>query len=468
MRIVIGAPHGRSGKTLVTMGLILALQQKKGLSVQPFKKGPDFIDPSWLGYMAGRPCRNLDLYFLPPEQLRSVFIEASRDADIAVVEGAMGLYDGLDLEGSDSTAAIARTIASPVVLVIDATRMTRSAAAIVQGFQGFEPDLNIAGVILNKVARPRHEDILRNSIESYTGIPVIGAIPKQKDLHIADRHLGLIPAVEMGQIEEIMLCLGETVAENTDLDAVLSIAGQAAPLQPSSFKPDLNMQSYVRIAVVKDRVFSFYYPENLEALQRHGAELIMVNSLEDTELPDVDALYIGGGFPEVYAQGLQDNVSLRQSIRRAAAMGLPVYAECGGLMYLARRLFTDGKSYEMVGVLPCDTKMNSRPKGHGYSLMQVVQPNYLFAAGTLLRGHEFHHSHIVNPASQLMKCFLEVKRGYGLDGHMDGIVYQNVIASYNHLYAPGYPEWAANFVARAAAFKQDINYGPGESALMSC
>jgi cobyrinic acid a,c-diamide synthase len=448
MKLVIGAPHGRSGKTTVTLGLILALRQK-GWHVQPFKKGPDFIDPSWLSLVAGRDCRNLDLYFMEHEKLRHHFAISCGDADIAVVEGAMGLYDGLDFEGTDSTAAVARAIKAPIILVVDATRMTRSAAALVKGFQNFEEGTEIAAVILNKVARPRHEEMLRRSIEDYTGIPVVGAIPKQKNLVIADRHLGLVPAVEMERTYEVMDFLQRSIADSTDLESVLSIARSAESL-PVIENHSEQHPHLVRIGVIRDKVFSFYYPENLEALSRAGAELVYIDSLRDETLPDIDGLYIGGGFPEVFGAELEQNVGLKAAIRKAAATGMPIYAECGGVMYLSRRLHYEGRSFEMCGVLPCDTKMSVKPKGHGYSAMNTIAPNYLFPVGALVRGHEFHHSQIINYNAQEIQSIYQVERGYGLNGKIDGIIQGNVIASYTHIYAGAHPEWAVNFTAKAA------------------
>jgi cobyrinic acid a,c-diamide synthase len=321
MRVAIGAPHGRSGKTTITLGLIAALR-RSGLAVQPFKKGPDFIDPGWLGLAAGRSCRNLDLYFLNRERLAEQFVRGCHGADIAVIEGAMGLYDGLDLEGSDSTAAVARAVKAPIILVIDTTRMTRSAAALVKGFQNFEPDTEIAGVILNKVARARHENILRGSIESYTGIPVVGALPKQKKPFIAERHLGLVTVEEWNQVNELLDELGQQTEKYVDLQAVLKIAAAARPL-PAVASVRKAASPRVRIGVIKDNVFSFYYPDNLEALEDEGAELVYINSLSDKFLPDIQGLYIGGGFPEVFAHKLEENISLRSSIRSEIGNGLP-------------------------------------------------------------------------------------------------------------------------------------------------
>ncbi|MBP1762594.1 MAG: hydrogenobyrinic acid a,c-diamide synthase/cobyrinate a,c-diamide synthase [Firmicutes bacterium] len=450
MRVAIGAPHGRSGKTTITLGLIAALR-RSGLAVQPFKKGPDFIDPGWLGLAAGRSCRNLDLYFLNKQRLAEQFVRGCHGADIAVIEGAMGLYDGLDLEGSDSTAAVARAVKAPIILVIDTTRMTRSAAALVKGFQNFEPDTEIAGVILNKVARARHENILRGSIESYTGIPVVGAIPKQKKPFIAERHLGLVTVEEWNQVNELLDELGQQTEKYVDLQAVLKIAATARPL-PAVASVRKTASPRVRIGVIKDSVFSFYYPDNLEALEDEGAELVYINSLSDKFLPDIQGLYIGGGFPEVFAQKLEENISLRASIRSEIENGLPVYAECGGLMYLCRNLIYNGQNYEMCGVLPCDTRMSSVPRGHGYTKMMTHDSNYLFAQGSEIRGHEFHHSQICNVDENEINFIFKVERGYGLDGQRDGIAVNNVIASYNHLYAPSHPEWAANFMIQARQY----------------
>ncbi|CFY09128.1 Cobyrinic acid a,c-diamide synthase CbiA [Syntrophomonas zehnderi OL-4] len=447
MRLAIGAPHGRSGKTTITLGLIVALK-RMGLKVQPFKKGPDFIDPAWLSLAAGRSCRSLDLYFLDKEQLVEQYVTGSQGADISIIEGAMGLFDGLDLEGSDSTAAVARAVKAPIILVIDTTRMTRSAAAIVKGFQHFEPETEIAGVILNKVARPRHEDMLRNSIEYYTGIPVVGAVPKQKTPLIAERHLGLVTVQEWSKANELLENISIQMEQHVNLKAILEIAQTAQLLPEYNIERNQTVTS-TRIGVIRDQVFSFYYPENLEALEQAGADLVYINSLEDGQLPDIQGLYIGGGFPEIFGHELEQNETLRTSIRNEVEKGLPVYAECGGLMYLSRRLHYGGESFQMCGVLPCDTTMEAYPKGHGYTRMLTTNPNYLFKTGTVIRGHEFHHSQICNFNPQEIMCIFKMNRGHGIDSNADGIIVRNVIASYNHLYAPSHPEWAINFVAKA-------------------
>lgn len=473
VRLVIAAPHGRSGKTTITLGLIAALLEQ-GLVIQPFKKGPDYIDPSWLSRAAGRPCRNLDLYFLPPDQLVAHFLACCRGADLALIEGAMGLFDGLDLEGTNSTAHLASTLEAPVVLVVDGTRMTRSAAALVQGFQHFEPRVRLAGVILNRVARPRHEDMLRRSIEHYTGLPVLGALPKQPDLAIPDRHLGLVPAGENDKLEVVLARAGTTVAQQVDLQALLAIAAQAPPLpgpipglagasalsSRSPFPapgretaPDSQTKLFYprpRLGVFQDRAFTFYYPENLEALSLAGAELVPIDSLADADLPPVDGLYIGGGFPEIFAGQIEANRSLRQAVRQAVAQGMPVYAECGGLMYLGRRLHCQGQWYAMSGALPYDVAMSPHPQGHGYTAMLVEGLSPFLARGTLVRGHEFHHSQVVNLEAGAVRFLYRVQRGLGLDGQVDGILYRQALAAYNHIYAPAHPEWATNFLALAS------------------
>ena len=459
-RLVIAAPQGRSGKTTVAVGLCAVLAAR-GLIVQPFKKGPDYIDPSWLTEAARRSCRNLDPYLMGKDVVVAAFARGSRDADIAIIEGAMGLYDGFDLEGTDSTAALARWLDAPILLVVNAARVTRSIAALVQGNQRFEPGTRIAGVILNNVARERHQRMLTQAIEKYCDLPVVGVLPRDDSLTIPDRHLGLIPRVENETHVPAIAAARDAVLAHFDLERILEIAGEQGGRGAGERRragdqlPISNLESPIsKIGVIRDRAFSFYYPENLEALQGAGAELIFVDSLRDAHLPTIDALYIGGGFPEVFLRELQANVSLRAEIRAAIEKGLPVYAECGGLMYLARSITWGDQRGEMVGALPCDVVMTGKPQGHGYVELEVVGENPLFARGAKLRGHEFHNSRIdltgfANVSG--LGIAYGVTRGRGLDGQRDGIVYKNVLASYAHLHALATPEWASAFVARAKA-----------------
>lgn len=466
-RLVIAAPQGRSGKTTISVGLMAALTAK-GMAVQAFKKGPDYIDPSWLSMVTGRQCRNLDSFMMGREALRRSFVRHACNADIGIVEGAMGIFDGVDLEGSGSTGEVAKAIQAPVILVVDTTRMTRSVAAMVNGFQHFDPDVKIAGVILNKVARPRHENMLRSAVEHYCGIPVLGAMPKGNDFKIPDRHLGLIPAAENQSLHQAVAAVGEAAARHLDLEKILEVAksgcslainGEAPPSQIcSSDQGALPADSHGPvIGVFNDSSFTFYYPENLESLVEAGARLVTVDSINQTELPEVDALYIGGGFPEVFASGIERNQSLREAVREGIEKGLPVYAECGGLMYLGRSLAWQDRVYRMCGALPFDVVMSEKPQGHGYVVLEVTEDNPFFSAGEVLKGHEFHHSRVVNLDRQRVGAAYRIKRGYGIDGEIDGLTYKNVLAGYTHLHAVSQPGWAQRLVEMATEYKETKN-----------
>ncbi|MFZ7103281.1 MAG: cobyrinate a,c-diamide synthase [Peptococcaceae bacterium] len=452
-RIVVGACQGRSGKTTFTLGLLQALK-KRGLKVQPFKKGPDYIDPSWLTYAAGVECRNLDAFMMDRSALLDTFIANSLDKSISVVEGAMGLFDGLDVEGSGSTAEIAFMIKAPVILVVNCQRMTRSVAALVNGVVNFDPRIKIAGVILNNVARTRHKDILTASIEKYCQVPVVGIIPKSKDILIPDRHLGLVPANEQEELLNAVDHLSRLIAENVNIDKLLEIAGNAGLLEEYTGNngwPSTGQK--VTVGVLKDKVFSFYYPENIEALEKKGAEVVFIDSLQDHSLPVIDCLYIGGGFPEMFAAQLEENAKLRKAIKNAAEDGLPIYAECGGLMYLSRKICWDENCKEMVGILPFDIRMEKKPQGHGYTIHKVLAGNPFLPAGLEIRGHEFHNSKAVNFTDGCPRFALEVIRGKGITGKADGIIYKNVFAAYNHLHAASVPEWAEGIIKAAVAYK---------------
>ena len=462
-RLLIAAPQGRSGKTTITVGVLAALTAR-GLKVQPFKKGPDFIDPSWLTRVAGRTCRNLDSYLMNKETIRSSFAAHSQGADISIIEGAMGLYDGVDIEGSGSAAEIAKTVQAPVILVLNCTRMTRSAAAMVMGYKMFDPDVNLAGVILNNVARSRHINILTASIEKYCGVPVLGAMPKGTQYTIPDRHLGLVPAGENESLHQATARLAAAAEEHLNLDAILETAGTAPALEVSSPVPaaipaikrahECTAKSdRPLIGIIMDRAFSFYYPENLEALADAGAELVAVDAINDRQLPDIDALFIGGGFPEIMADKLQENAPLRGQIKNAVERGLPVYAECGGLMYLGRSIAWNNQVYQMVGALPFDVELTKKPQGHGYMEVEVCCANPYFPLGTKIVGHEFHHSKVVNLDKEKVSFVYNVKRGWGIDGCQDGLVYKNVLASYNHLHALAVPAWAESLVKQAQNYK---------------
>lgn len=462
-RLLISSPQGHSGKTIVTVGLCDVFK-RRGLSIQPFKKGPDYIDPSWLTVAAGRSCRNLDLFLIPEDRLLPSFQQSCKGVNLAIVEGAMGLYDGLDSHGT--TAEIARLLNIPILLVINTTRMTSSIAAMVTGYQHFQKDIPIAGVILNYVSGTRHESKLRNAVDQYCGIPVVGSIPKDQDLRIIERHLGLIPSSESGEAESLVERIGRKLELQLDLDNIFKIARSFktnfkttsddptafpnSPFEKIRDEVKVRRAKTVRIGILRDRAFNFYYPENFEALVNEGAELLFIDSFKD-RLPKVDGLYIGGGFPEFFLKELEGNRSLRHDIAEAVQEGLPVYAECAGVMYLCRSISWQNRSYEMVGIIPAEAQLSEKPEGHGYVVAEVMIENPIFPVGLTIRGHEFHHSSLVNLNG--LQFAYRILRGQGMTGKRDGIVYKNLFASYIHLHALGTPEWAKGFVSLASKEK---------------
>ena len=454
-RVMIAAPHGRSGKTVLTLGLLRALR-RQGCAVQPFKKGADFIDPGWHTVAAGRTSRNLDRYFMEPDQIRAVVREASAGADACVIEAAMGLYDGLDAEGSTSSAEIAKITATPVILVLDVTRMTRTAGALVLGCCAFDPDVRIAGVILNRVRGARQRGLITEVIERTCGIPVVGAVPADARLDVPDRHLGLVTSGETDGRERLLDGIADVVEEWVDLDAVRAGAAGAGELpgaEAAAVAAPEAPGARATIAVVRDEVFPFYYPENLAALERAGARLAFVRSLEDDALPpDADGLYVGGGFPEVFAAQLQANESLRRSVREHAARGLPVYAECGGLMFLGRRLVYHGQGYDMAGVLGLDTVVQDRQTAHGYARAVVREDAGWLEPGAVLVGHEHHHSQATD-LDPVLRFAYAVERGRGIVPGFDGACTGNVVAGYLHVNALASPAWAPSFVRAAERYR---------------
>jgi len=455
-RLLISAAHKSSGKTTLTIGLCAALAQQ-GHVLQPFKKGPDYIDPLWLSLASGRPCHNLDFFLMENAEIEAVFRQRSQGADLAVIEGNKGLYDGLDLDGSNSNAALATLLATPVVLVIDARGMTRGVAPLILGYQAFDPNIRIAGVILNQLGGSRHERKLRTVIEHYTDVPVIGAVQHNDVLVIDERHLGLVPSNEASEALQKINTIAASVSEQVDLARLLEISASAPTIKvraettTSRILPSTpEGSSPVRVGIARDAAFAFYYPADLESLEHHGATLVPFDTLRDPHLPDVDALFIGGGFPETHMQTLETNVSLRNEIRQAIESGLPVYAECGGLMYLSRTLTWQGHTCQMVGALPADTVMHERPQGRGYVKMrETAQAPWPYPPRTRedveIRAHEFHYSSLVNVANDLAYAY-DMVRGTGVDGRHDGIVYRNVLACYTHMRDVGNNHWTYRFV----------------------
>ncbi|MEW6585304.1 MAG: cobyrinate a,c-diamide synthase, partial [Nitrospirota bacterium] len=376
-------------------------------------------------------------------------------ADIAVIEGNRGLYDGLDLEGSVSTAEVAKLLHAPVILIIDCTKVTRTVAALVLGCQKFDPAVPIKGVVLNRLAGRRHETVSRRSIEQYCDLPVLGAIPKLMNINFPGRHLGLVPPQEHPVADDSIEKAASVVEEHIDLNRLWQIASQAPPLAAKDEPECESGEKEVRIGVIRDSAFQFYYPENIEALERAGAHIIEFSALTDDLPPSLDALYIGGGFPETHAEALAANSSLRRSIKDAAEKGLPIYAECGGLIYLARTLVWEGKKYEMAGVLPAVIGVSKKPQGHGYAVAEVEEPNPFFRPGRILHGHEFHYSHVIEMIkNDGLSLAFRMKKGQGIVDKKDGLCYKNVLATYTHIHALGTVEWVDGMIRSAKAFKR--------------
>lgn len=527
-RICISALSGGGGKTLLSLGLARAFS-RQGLAVQPFKKGPDYIDAAWLSLAAGRQASNLDPYFLPPARLRALFrhVMERSGARLALLEGNRGLFDGMDVRGSCATAELARTLDCPVLLSLDCTKMTRTAAALVAGVRNFEPGLHLAGVVLNQVASARHEGILREAITTYTDVPVLGAIPRLRENPLPERHMGLASLCgdELSpQAQEILEKLADVVRDHVDMDRVLALAddlpalpeepdfwdeaawagegavapsgagrsaachagmasaagaGEAreavmaagtlsgralqttAPEKPQADSPE----PAPRIGYVRDRALWFYYEENLEALRRAGAELVRLSLLDDAPWPELDGLYLGGGFPEDWARELASSPHLAR-LATLAGEGLPIYAECGGFMVLASALERDGQRWPMSGIFPVETRFCPKPQGLGYVRADVVLPNPYFPRGSVLRGHEFHYSLCHEPAavSGRLEHALRLRKGTGMGrdaaGHgRDGLVSGRVWAAYCHIFAPAVPGWAPRFVDLARCYRRERTGG---------
>jgi len=456
-RLVIAALRGGAGKTMLSLGMAAAWR-KRGRKVAVFKKGPDYIDAAWLSLAAERPCRNLDMFLMERKEVQRSFWQNAEPAGISLVEGNRGLYDGFDSEGSQSTAELAKLLKAPVILVVDGDKVTRTASALVLGCQKLDPEVEIKGVILNRIARSRHEEILRISIEQTCKLPILGAVPRMENVPFPERHLGLIPPQEHAWVEKALVQAAEVAERYLDLDQLGKIAGEAS-LRTFSLeegrRPDPKSRPISGdpiIGVVKDSAFQFYYPENLQALVDRGAKVKGVSAVQEKELPLVDALYIGGGFPETHAPALAENAGFRNSLREAVENGLPVYAECGGLMYLGESLSIGERHYPMVGALPLACAMEKRPQGHGYTLLEVERENPFFPVGRILRGHEFHYSRVLWLKEGAAQLVYRVKRGAGIDGKRDGLCRKNVLATYSHLHALGAKEWVDAFVERARLY----------------
>lgn len=452
---MLAGTGGDSGKTLVAIGLAAAWR-RHDFPVIPFKKGPDYIDPAWLSLASGTQARNLDTWMMGPEAVLNSFIRnASRDG-LNLVEANRGLHDGEDSAGTHSSAELSKLLGIPVILIIPAVKVTRTVAAIALGMQMLDRDVPIAGVILNRVGTARQETVIRSAIEKDLDLPVLGAIRRIKGELLSSRHLGLVTPEEHSQNRKVIGSAADIVASSIDLQKMRSIAESAPPLQrqQSALSEKPLTGEGLRIGYFQSPAFTFYYPENLEVIVQYGAEKVPVDPLNDDALPDLDALYIGGGFPETHAASLSSNESFRASVALAAQRGLPIWAECGGLIFLCRSIHWQGNRYPMAGVFPADIKVDPKPAGHGYEEVLVDQPNPFLPTGTILRGHEFHYSKLVDADSGNTDTIFHVNRGTGLGRERDGLIYNNVVASYLHLHALGAKQWFPGLLGAAANFAQ--------------
>ncbi len=462
-RVVIAAPMSGSGKTTVVTGLLAAMRAR-GIKAQSYKIGPDYIDPGYHALASGRPAHNLDTWLVSKERLADIFMSTMADADIAVIEGVMGLYDG-GKNGVSSTAEIAKLLKAPVLLVVNAKSMGESAAALTLGFRQYDPEIDLAGVILNRLGSDTHRMMIEEALGKL-GIPVFGAIKRNDKMAMPERHLGLVPVEENARERETVEEIGRAIGESVDVERIAALGRSAVPLEE---RPDPGEAAQVRarIAVARDEAFSFYYPESLAVLRQKGAEIIFFSPLHDAKLPEADGLILGGGFPEMFAGELYGNESMRGSIRAAAESGMPVYAECGGFMYLMRRMTDfDGNSFPMLGVIPGEVVMNRKLQTVGYVSAEMCRDTVLGPKGTVLRGHEFHFSSECepDPEEDYPRAFTFRKTRNPVP-YPAGYAKGNILGSYLHLHFAGSEDAAAAFVlaCRNYAKKEESSWGKSSS-----
>lgn len=444
-RVMVAGEESGCGKSTVAIGLMGALAAT-GLTVQGFKTGPDYIDPSYYGAVTGRPGRNLDLWMLSQAAVLELFIHHGAPADVAVIEGVMGLFDGAYPDDTGSTAHLAKVLQTPVLLVLDAWRSSSSLGAKALGFRIFDPAVRLDGVILNGIAGEAHERAVRQAVER-AGLPVVGAIPFLPEIRLPERHLGLVPFQEGKGAEDRCRQITEHVRDHLDLPQILGIARQASPLPDSApilFASPPRRPEF-RLAVARDEAFTFYYEDNLDLLRRWGFRVVEFSPLHDTALPSADLLYLGGGFPEIFAEPLSRNVAMREAVRRFEREGGLVYGECGGFMYLGETLTTsEGRSFPMAGLLPIQTAMTERLQALKYKEVEVLRPGFFFRAGDRLKGHEFHYSHLTAEAG------LRALRSVDSVGRVEeeGVVKNGVFASYTHLHLASNPSLLQDLPSR--------------------
>jgi cobyrinic acid a,c-diamide synthase len=457
-KLLIAGTHSGAGKTTITMGLIAALH-RRGMSVQPFKAGPDYIDPTYHTLAAGRTCRNLDTWMVPLDRTLALFHKATQAAEIAIIEGVMGVFDGFSYEDeAGSTAQIAKLVGAPILLVLDVGKMARSAAALAVGYTHFDPQLNVAGFIVNRCGSVSHYEGVKLAIEAHTGRPVLGWLPKQAELHIPERHLGLVPTDERGELTGFVAQAADLVETYFDLERILELAetgpATAAPSVPLAVTPPADPAVSAVIAVARDAAFSFFYEDNLDLLRENGAEIAFFSPLTDTALPPgTCGIYLGGGFPEVYAAQLAANTPLTEMLRQAHTRQMPIYAECGGFMYLTEAIIDlEGQRHPMVGLVPGLTRMQPRLMSLGYRVIEALNDNFLLPQGACTRGHEFHWSLWENPP-ELPVWRLHPRRESD-PSRLEGYYRDNLIASYVHLHFAYDLQLAQNFASACRAWQK--------------
>ena len=460
-RLVIAGTGSGAGKTTVTIGLMAALQ-RRGLQVQGFKCGPDYIDPSYHTAVTGRQSRNLDTWMMPHDTMKEIFLRGSIESDISIIEGVMGMFDGKDpLSNSGSTAEIAALLNAPVLLVVNAQSMARSAAAVVLGFQQLAGDARIIGVIANKCGSAGHYKIIKAAVEQVCGIPVLGWLGRDDELSVPERHLGLVPAIERGELGSLFNRCADLVEQGIDLEAVLSLASNAPVLNwpANRIFEDQGLRSHDAepgplIAVAKDAAFNFYYPENLELLEQWGARITMFSPLAGEYVPaDADGVYIGGGFPEEFAAQLAAKHVIGEDLKLRAEGGLPLFAECGGYMYLSRSI-TDraGETYPMVGLIPAAVRMQSKLAALGYREVKALRDSILLAEGETIRGHEFHYSTLIADDVDHYPFAYETKGLRGIS--QDGYALPTMTAGYTHVHFASNGNAAKRFIGQCAAYRR--------------
>ncbi len=468
--IVIAGLRGGSGKTIISLGITGAWKEM-GFKVSPFKKGPDYIDAGWLSKAAGRPCYNLDTFLCTSSVVEQSFLENSQNSDIVVIEGNRGLYDGIDTNGSTSTAELAKLLNLPVLLVIDCTKSTRTIAALLLGCIKFDPQVRICGVILNQVAGKRHEGKVKQNIEKYCHIPVLGSIPKLKSKDFPERHMGLVTSHEHTFSNQAIDAVIKVAQDNIDLNTLFEIVTDEYCIEPGKReKIDLSEQKLkqiklgqteskqtvlpdVTIGIIKDSAFQFYYPDNIDALKKMGANIIFISPLNEKNIPKVHAVYMGGGFPEIHAPQLAKNHNFKEDLRQLSQKGLPIYAECGGLIFLGESICLNDKVFPMSNILPIKFGFSNRPQGHGYTRVQVVNGNPFFNKGEVLKGHEFRYSSILDIDYKDHEMAFKMERGKGILEKKDGFFKNNTFGTYTHIHALGSPSWAPSLIKQARAFQ---------------